>query len=331
MAAGEPLELVVGQEDVGARLDAFAARYCPKHSRVQLRRAISAGGVLVDGRRTKPAYRLTEGQKVQVKLPDLPRTAPAAEAIELSILYEDETLVVINKPPQMVVHPSKGHGGGTLANALTHHFTQLSSSGGAGRPGIVHRLDRDTSGVIVIAKSDEAHMALAAQWAERTIEKEYLAIVAGTPDRDRDRIEQPIGVHPYQRDKMAIRAQHSTTREASTFYEVIERFRGFAYLRVQPKTGRTHQIRVHLAHIGCPVLCDRLYGGRAQITRGQLHQTDDAEVLLDRQALHAHRLKFVHPVNGQTLCMEAPLPADLQRVLEELRQSRQVITERHKK
>ena len=154
------------------------------------------------------------------------------------------------------------------------------------------------------------------------IEKQYVAIVAGVPDRDRDRIEQPIGVHPYQRDKMAIRAQHSTTRDASTFYEVEERFLGFASLRVFPKTGRTHQIRVHLTHIGCPVLCDRLYGGRSQITLGEIRQDEDATVLLNRQALHAHRLRLAHPTSGQPLEFTAPLPDDLARVLDELRQWR---------
>ncbi len=270
----------------------------------------------------KPAHRLHPGQRIVLVLPDLPRAAAQAEPIALDVLYEDDALAVVNKPPRMVVHPSKGHGGGTLANALAHHFQQLSAVGGSCQPGIVHRLDRDTSGVIVVAKTDAAHISLAAQWEARVIEKQYVAIVAGVPDRDRDRIEQPIGVHPYQRDKMAIRAQHSTTRDASTFYEVEERFLGFASLRVFPKTGRTHQIRVHLTHIGCPVLCDRLYGGRSQITLGEIRQDEDATVLLNRQALHAHRLRLAHPTSGQPLEFTAPLPDDLARVLDELRQWR---------
>ncbi len=157
----------------------------------------------------------------------------------LDILYEDQDLVAVNKPPGLVVHPSRGHLGGTLVNALAHHFAQLSGVGGACRPGIVHRLDRDTSGIVVVAKTDAAHMALAAQWEQRTIDKEYFAIVAGVPDRDRDRIDQPIGMHPHQREKMAIRAGHATSREASTFYEVQERFAGFAALHVHP-LHRTH-------------------------------------------------------------------------------------------
>ncbi len=320
MSSSESIELDVSEADEGTRLDAFLAAHCPEHSRVQLRRAITAGGVLVDQQRTKPAYRLRAGQHVVLVVPDLPRTVPAAEPIALDVLFEDDYLAAINKPPGMVVHPSKGHGGGTLANALAHHFATLSNVAGDCRPGIVHRLDRDTSGVIVVAKTDAAHMALAAQWEKRTIEKEYLAIVAGVPDRDRDRIEQPIGMHPYQREKMAIRAGHGTSRAASTFYEVVQRFAGFAQLRLLPKTGRTHQIRVHLAHISCPVLCDRLYGGRSLITRGELQRSDDSTVLLNRQALHARRLLLAHPHSGERLEIVAPIPADIQRVLDVLQQ-----------
>lgn len=318
MVSGEPIELVVSDDEGGCRLDAFLARHCPAHSRVQLRRAITQGGVLVDGQRTKPAYRLNPGQQIVLVLPDLPRAAPKPEPVALQVLYEDDALAAINKPPGMVVHPSKGHSGGTLVNALAHHFATLSGVGGECRPGIVHRLDRDTSGVIVVAKTDAAHMALAAQWESRTIAKEYVAIVAGVPDRDRDRIEQPIGIHPYQREKMAIRAGHSTARDADTFYEVLQRFTGFAVLKVLPKTGRTHQIRVHLAHIGAPVLCDRLYGGRASITCGEIRQNDDPRVLLARQALHARRLQLSHPSTGESLEIVAPMPDDMQRVLDEL-------------
>jgi 23S rRNA pseudouridine1911/1915/1917 synthase len=187
----------------------------------------------------------------------------------------------------------------------------------------VHRLDRDTSGVMVVAKTDPMHFALAAQFENRTTEKEYFAITAGVPDRDRDLVEQPIGVHPHQREKMAIRPGHATSRDASTFYEVVERFAGFAALRVLPKTGRTHQIRVHMAHIGCPVLCDRLYGGRAEIKRCELVRghADDQTVVLARQALHARRIKLAHPASGEPVEFVAPLPADLAAVLGELRQA----------
>jgi 23S rRNA pseudouridine1911/1915/1917 synthase len=318
----EPLELVVGPDDAGSRLDAFLAKSLPRHSRMQLRRVIGAGGVRVDGQGTKVAYRLAEGQRVTIVLPEMPAAGPNPENIPLDILYEDEHIIAVNKPPGMVVHPARGHWSGTLASALAFHFGQLSSVGGATRPGIVHRLDRDTSGVMVVAKTDPVHFALAAQFAERTTEKEYFAIVAGVPDRDRDQISQPIGAHPHHREKMAIRAGHETSREAQTFYEVTERFAGFAALRVLPKTGRTHQIRVHMAHVGTPILCDRLYGGRAEITRGEIRRTDDPSVLLSRQALHAHHIKLNHPHTGDPIEFTAPIPADLQTLLEEIREYR---------
>ena len=320
MADELPAELLVTSGQAGMRLDAFVAMMCPQRSRLSLRRAISEGGVLVDLRRAKPAYRLIPGQKVTVILPAAPRESPAPEAIGLELLYEDDDLAAVNKPPGLVVHPSRGHLGGTLVNALAHHFSQLSAVGGLCRPGIVHRLDRDTSGLVIVAKNDESHMTLAAQWEARTIEKEYFALVAGVPDRDRDRIDQPIGMHPHQREKMAIRPGHPTSREATTFYEVRERFAGFAAMHLRPKTGRTHQIRVHLAHIGCPVLCDRLYGGRARLTLGDLLHTDDPTLILDRHALHAWRLRFKHPRTGAVLEIEAPLPADLLAAQESLRQ-----------
>jgi 23S rRNA pseudouridine1911/1915/1917 synthase len=261
---------------------------------------------------------------VTVVLPPLPRSAPKPEEIPLEILYDDDWLAVINKPPGMVVHPARGHWSGTLASALQFHFGgKLSTTGGPARPGIVHRLDRDTSGAILIAKGDVSHGKLAEQFHGRTLAKEYFALVAGAPLRDRDVIVAPIGAHPHQREKMAIRRDHVTSRPAETFYEVLEKFDGFASLRVLPKTGRTHQIRVHLAHIGCPILCDRQYGGRARLTRGDVRRDPSDElVLLERQALHARRLRFQHPDSGQTVEIEAPLPADLLGVLSELRAHR---------
>lgn len=320
--SAEPAELVVLPEEEGERLDAYLARHFPKHSRMQLRKVIGAGGVTVDGSGCKVAYRLRSGQRVTIFLPPMPAAGPNPEDIPLDVIYEDEFLLAVNKPPGMVVHPARGHWSGTLTSALAFHFRSLSQAGGEHRPGIVHRLDRDTSGVIVVAKTDPIHYALAEQFAARTTEKEYFAITAGVPDRDRDRIEQPIGMHPSHREKMAIRAGHTTSREAATFYEVLERFEGFAAVRVLPKTGRTHQIRVHLAHVGIPILCDKLYGGRASLTRGELRRVIDDEVVLSRQALHASRLRFVHPATGESIELAAPLPMDLSLVLAELRQHR---------
>jgi 23S rRNA pseudouridine1911/1915/1917 synthase len=344
--SSQPVVVVVEACEAGQRLDAFLACHFIDYSRVHLRRVITAGGVKVDGRGGKPAYRLRPGQRVAIVLPEIPRQAARPENIPLDVLYQDDHLVVVNKPPGMVVHPARGHWSGTLASALQYHFGPgLSSSGGLTRPGIVHRLDRDTSGAILVARSDQAHAKLAAQFAARSIEKEYFALVVGCPDRDRDFIQRAIGVHPQQREKMAIRSHESaghrpklgterswaptgteaklwsaSSRPAETFYEVLERFDGFAAVKLLPKTGRTHQLRVHLSHIGCPVLCDRQYGGRGRITRGEIRRDpDDALVLLARQALHARRLKFTHPATGLPLEIEAPLPADILVVLSELR------------
>ena len=318
--SGEPSretrELRVDSAAVGMRLDAYLADQLPRYSRVQLQRAIHQSQVTVDGRTVKASHRLTAGEQVLVQAPEVPRCGIRAEPIPLDVLYEDDALIVIDKPPAMVVHPSRGHWQGTLVAGLAHRFAELSQVGGTTRPGIVHRLDRDTSGVIVVAKDDRTHLMLAAQFERRTVQKEYLAIVSGSPELDRDQIDQPIGAHPYQRERKAIRRLHATSREAQTFYEVEQRFRGFARVRVLPKTGRTHQIRLHLAHIGCPVLCDRLYGGRTRITRGEILQgREDAHVLLARQALHAQRLKLVHPTTGQPIEFVAPLPPDMQEVL----------------
>jgi 23S rRNA pseudouridine1911/1915/1917 synthase len=315
------VELVVAPEEAGWRLDLFLAHHFANYSRVHLRRVITAGGVRVDQQGGKPAYRLHPGQRVRIVLPEIPREAPQPEDVPLDILYEDDWLAVVNKPPAMVVHPARGHWSGTLAGALQFHFAgKLSSVGGPTRPGIVHRLDRDTSGVILIAKNDVAHGKLSVQFQERSIEKEYYALVAGAPRLDRDRIDEPIGMHPHHREKMAIRRDDPLRQSAETFYEVQERFDGFAALRLLPKTGRTHQIRVHLGHIGCPVLCDKDYGGRARITRGEIRRDpSDDMILLERQALHARRLCFAHPHTGERIEVEAPIPADMAAVLAELR------------
>lgn len=324
--SSQPVELVVGAAESGHRLDAFLARHFTDYSRVHLRRVITAGGVKVDGRGGKPSYRLKPGQRVVITLPEIPREAPRPENLPLEVLYEDDYLVVVNKPPGMVVHPARGHWSGTLASALQYHFgSGLSTTGGPTRPGIVHRLDRDTSGAILVARQDPIHAKLATLFQTRSIEKEYFALVTGGPDRDRDFIDRPIGVHPQQREKMAIRRDDSRSRPARTFYEVIERFDGFSALKLLPQTGRTHQLRVHLSHLGTPVLCDRQYGGRRRITRGEIRRDPaDTLVLLDRQALHARRLKFTHPGTGKPLEVEAPLPDDVQSVLNELRDHRRI-------
>jgi 23S rRNA pseudouridine1911/1915/1917 synthase len=315
--------LVVTDEQAGTRLDALLAATFLEHSRVRLRQLINAAEVRVNGERAKAAYHVRAGDVIEVQLPATRAPGAEPEDIPLSVLYEDKYLAVIDKPHGMVVHPSKGHWSGTLTAAIAHRFGSLSQIGGVTRPGIVHRLDRDTSGVIVIARSDPVHAALSRQFAERTVEKEYFAICRGRLDRDRDLIEQPIAPHPNQREKMAIRSQHPASRPACTFFEVERRWGEFLSLRVFPKTGRTHQIRVHLAHIGCPVLCDPLYSGQRELTLGELLRgVADDRVVLARLALHSRRLTFEHPVELRRMTVEAPLPPELQSAIDQIAQSR---------
>ncbi len=289
----------------------------------------------MDDAECKASLRLRAGSRVAVQQIEVPREGPVPQDIPLTILYEDDAIVVVDKPAGMVVHPAKGHWEGTLASALAHRFGALSGRGGPTRPGIVHRLDRDTSGVIVVAKNDQAHEALSAQFKSRHVEKEYLAIVVGVPDLDRDLIDEPIGDHPTHREKKAIRRTDPNARPAVTEYEVVERFAGYALVRAHPKTGRTHQIRLHLAHIRHPVLCDRLYGGRAILTELELIPRDNIgqhtagraateQPLLERQALHAHRLAFLHPTTGERMQFVAPLPVDMEHTLKALRRWRSI-------
>lgn len=315
---------MVEPDSAGLRLDVFLARMIPDQSRSFLARAIEKGAVRVDGVVARAALKLKAGSLICLDVPEPPRAGPAAEEIPLEFLLLDDVMAAVNKPAGMVVHPAKGNWKGTLAGALRWHLEQegsgLSTLGGPTRPGIVHRLDRDTSGVIVVARSEEAHHRLAKQFEQRTVEKTYLAITQGQPSFDRDEISAPIGIHPYQREKMAVRRDHSTSRDAVTRYEVVERFRGAALVRVTPKTGRTHQIRVHLAHIGCPVLCDMLYSGRSVI-EPPLVGLPAGPPLLTRQALHAASLAIDHPASGERLHLAAPLPADMEGMLAALRQA----------
>jgi len=321
----DSLEFAVAEKYVGVRLDICIAEFCQSMSRTQICREITAGNVLVDGKRAKPAYRLALDQQVHCRFQATPPAGPKPEPMELSILYEDEALAVIDKPSAMVVHPAKGHWQGTLVSGLAAHFDELSSVGGAVRPGIVHRLDRDTTGVIIIAKTDDAHRKLAHQFEVRSIEKQYLCLCLGRIDRDRDTIDLPIGQHAYNRVKMAIRHDGGSPKSATTFFEVLERFRRVSYVRVRPKTGRTHQIRVHLAHVGNPVLCDRLYGAMSKVSRSFLMTGRDKlpeperDILLERQALHAESIEFNHPSSSERMKISAPFPQDMSCVLDALR------------
>ena len=297
--------LNVPPEAAGTRLDTWLAGAEPAHSRAAWQRLIRGGAVILDGHAPKPRHVLTGGETVAYTLPAPEPATPRPEPIPLAILYEDGDLIAVDKPPGLVVHPAPGHASGTLVNALLHHCTDLAGVGGERRPGIVHRLDRDTSGVLVAAKHDAALLALQRQFKERRVEKEYLAVVRGHPRPAAGRIDTLIGRSDHDRKRMS--ASPSRGRRAVTHYETCEVLPGAALLRVRIETGRTHQIRVHLAHIGHPVIGDRQYGGRRVAADGP-----DAA----RQLLHAHRLALTHPIRGETLELVAPMPEDMQSFLD---------------
>lgn len=321
-------DFIVSDEINGMRIDQFLAEQFSELSRMKIRKVIAAGAVSVNGKVVKPSFKLFPNQKIQFEvLPNLYENEQKGEDIPLDVLFEDEHIVAVNKPAAMVVHPAKGHWKGTLTSALIHRFASLSSIGGATRPGIVHRLDRDTSGVILVAKTDVAHMSLVEQFQNRTVKKQYWAIVGPAPDLDSDVITVPIGKHPYHRERMAVRIDHASSKPAETRFQVNERFSGFAAVDVFPKTGRTHQIRVHMTHIGFPILCDRLYSNRGQLTRSMFKSLRESsqegspgDVLLDRQALHAKWIQIDHPVSGKRMEFSAPLAEDLLKTLDVLRE-----------
>jgi 23S rRNA pseudouridine1911/1915/1917 synthase len=329
-AAADParvIDLAVKRKVEGTRLDQYLVIMFPDFSRSVIQKVIDAGGVRVNDLPAKSSYKIRNGDRVRIQLPEPTHDLPVPEDIPLALLYEDEFLAVINKPPDMVVHPAKGHWSGTLVNALQFHFAQLSQVNGDYRPGIVHRLDRDTSGVILVAKEEATHRDLSAQFEQRKIFKEYTALTAGVLDRDSDYIERRIGHHKHDRIKMAVTDDEDEGKEACSFYEVVERFRGYTFVRISPRTGRTHQIRVHLASVGCPVLADKTYSGRDCLRLSDLvPELDPAadDVLMPRQALHARRLRFRHPRSGRVIEAEAPLPADFEKTLAALRQHRAV-------
>lgn len=312
----ETLRITVAEESDGTRLDRFLASALADQSRSRIQRLIKDGAVRVDGRASRPNLHVKASAQVEIDIPDPVETDVAPEALALPIIYEDRDIVVVDKPAGMVVHPAAGHAGGTLVNALLHHVKDLSGIGGEKRPGIVHRLDRGTSGLMVVAKHDAAHEALAAQFRERQVEKEYIALVWGEVMAGR-RIDAPIGRDPVNRKKMSARARRS--REAVTRIARAEPFgRALTLVHVAILTGRTHQIRVHLSAIGHPVVGDSLYGGVRRRVPGDLRSV----TRLQRPFLHAARLSFAHPLDGRRMTFESPLPDDLQHVLDDLRASR---------
>jgi 23S rRNA pseudouridine1911/1915/1917 synthase len=315
LLVAETLALTAKPPEAGGRLDQFLARQLG-FSRARLQKLLKAGRVLVNGEARPASYRVKAGDVVAVNVPEPSPTHLAPEALPLAILFEDADLLVVNKPPGLVVHPGAGHRAGTLLNALVHHCPELKDIGEVSRPGLVHRLDKDTSGLIVVAKTAMAHAALVAQFQAHTIRKQYQALVWGRLPEAEGEIDREVGRHPTARQKMSVHARRG--KRAVTFWRVLQEFPGpLSLVELTPQTGRTHQLRVHLAAINHPVLGDATYGGGVSRLAGN-PKLASLKPLVHRQLLHAWRLGVTHPRTGEKLEWEAPLPADFQAMLERL-------------
>ena len=301
----EPILLRASEESKNQRLDAFLASSLDGLTRSQATRLIESGEVAVNGRAVSKSYKLAGGEDIAVTLPEPEPVEAVPQDIPLDVVYEDADVIVVNKPSGMVVHPAPGHPDGTLVNALLYHCAgTLSGVGGALRPGIVHRIDRDTSGLIIAAKNDAAHQYLSAQLADHTLARTYECIVVGKLREDRGTVNAPIARHPTDRKRMAVVAGG---REAITHWEVIARYPGYTHVRCRLETGRTHQIRVHMAYIGHPILGDTVYGAKKEVPG------------LTGQCLHAVGLRFLHPRTHEVVELSCPLPEEFTRMLQKIR------------
>ena len=301
----EPILLRASEESKNQRLDAFLASSLDGLTRSQATRLIESGEVAVNGRAVSKSYKLAGGEDIAVTLPEPEPVEAVPQDIPLDVVYEDADVIVVNKPSGMVVHPAPGHPDGTLVNALLYHCAgTLSGIGGALRPGIVHRIDRDTSGLIIAAKNDAAHQYLSAQLADHTLARTYECIVVGALREDRGTVDAPIARHPTDRKRMAVIAGG---REAVTHWEVIARYPGYTHVRCRLETGRTHQIRVHMAYIGHPILGDTVYGAKKEVPG------------LTGQCLHAVGLRFLHPRTHEVVELSCPLPDEFTRMLQKIR------------
>jgi 23S rRNA pseudouridine1911/1915/1917 synthase len=310
------LTVAVEAEHDGFRLDSFLTAVLPEQSRSQLQRLIKDGKVTGPVKALRPSTAVREGQRYSIDIPEPSPASALPEALPLRIVFEDPDIVVLEKPAGMVVHPAAGHSGGTLVNALLHHVKDLSGVGGELRPGIVHRLDRGTSGLMVVAKHDRAHQELARQFRDREVEKEYIALVWGVVHAGR-RIDAAIGRDAADRKKMSTRARRART--AVTRVTWAKHYRGVSLLKVAIATGRTHQIRVHLSAIGHPIVGDPVYGGVHRRVAADLR----AVLRLERLFLHAARLSFAHPADGRRVDFDSPLPPDLETVIDEIAASQE--------
>ena len=288
----------------GTRIDKYIAKK-EDLSRVTVQRMLEEGNILVNGKKVKPSYIIQTGDKVVMQIPEVKTTDLKAQEIPLDIVYEDEDIIVVNKAKGMVVHPAAGNPDGTLVNAIMAHCKgNLSGIGGELRPGIVHRLDKDTSGLLVVAKNDKAHLAMSEQIQNRQVKKTYIALVKGVVSENEATIKMPIGRSTKDRKKMAVT---KNGKEAITHFKVLERFQSYTYLEIRIETGRTHQIRVHMSEIGHPVIGDMVYSNGKN------------EFNIEGQMLHAKRLEFKHPITGKEMCLEAPLPEYFSEVIAKLK------------
>jgi 23S rRNA pseudouridine1911/1915/1917 synthase len=308
----------------GRRLDSYLAAKFHEYSRSFMTALIREGKVTINGGAIKPHYELKRGDELRIELPVFGKITLTPEDIPIEIIHEDDHVLIVNKPPDMVVHPARSHISGTLVNALIFHCDNLPDTDeNKVRPGIVHRLDRHTTGVMVVVKDEDSRGWIGKQFEYRKVQKHYRTVVEGEVELDADLVSLPIGRHKKQREKMAV--DHKEGREAHSIYTVIERFDGFTYLDVELKTGRTHQIRVHMKAVGHPVVCDAAYGRRQKLYLSELtggEPADDEAPIIDRQALHAYTLAFNHPGTKQIESYTAPLPADMQSLLTALREHR---------
>jgi 23S rRNA pseudouridine1911/1915/1917 synthase len=310
------IELTYTSEDAPERLDVFITDRVPDLTRSAVRRLIEMNRVTVDKEPGKPSLKLKGGEQVVIEIPPPTPATPSAQDIPLEILYEDGDLVVLNKPAGMSVHPGAGNPDGTVVNALLSHCDDLSGIGGEIRPGIVHRIDKDTTGVIVVAKNDRSHLGLAEQFKEHTIKRVYVALVFGSPKTDKGRIESDIGRHPVDRKKMSGSARHG--KHAVTHWKVTGRFGPVSAVELRLETGRTHQIRVHLSEAGFPLLGDPVYGGAGRLSCVKDLKLRSLIGELHRQALHARTIGFIHPLTGTYMEFSTPVPEDMQRIMEYL-------------
>ncbi len=317
----DQLQLLFPDDRSAMRLDAFIAESLPDVSRSQLKKLIDKGAITLDGATTKASTKLRGGETVQIILPEPEPLETLPEDIPLQILYEDQDLIVIDKPAGMVVHPAVGHQSGTLVNALLHHCTDLAGIGGELRPGIVHRIDKDTSGVLVVTKNDQSHQHLAAQFKDHSVNRRYIALVYGNPGSSHGVIDQPIGRHPTQRKKMSGKATKS--KRAVTHWKTLKQYNSsrISLIELQLETGRTHQIRVHFAEANCPLIGDPLYGNRSRtIALKDMALRNLIDQLLG-QALHAKLLGFIHPTTKKYMEFSSPTPEPFQNIITQLDQS----------